>query len=1144
MNANSVSLGFSTITVTSNSASFTNVTGSADASINLVNGGLSSNGDLLLKSLSADAGSNISALNTVTIDQTVDIAAPSPSGISTLTLNPGAVANIGDNVGGTGLNSLILNGNSEITFHQTTGGNGNFMPGVISGSGTLNVDGGGTLSFNQAATYTGLTTIASGTTLRVTNLAGDVTDNGHLEFFQGGPFTYPGNLTGSGDVTIGFVDITFSGTNNYTGGTTVTGILRGTTSSLPGDFLINGGLIFDQGFAGTHTGTLTGGGQLELDAGDVTLAGTSNYTGGTVIVGGTLIGDTGSLQGNIDNGSALVFSQPGTGTFVGSITDVGTVTVDGQGTGNVTFQNANSYGGGTTIQNGTLTVLDDSRLGALAGGLTFNNGTLAYQTTLDTSRAVNLVADGTFQVPGANVVGLLGNITGTGRLVKTGTGTLRLDGSNSYGGGTLVSQGTLQGTTTSLQGAIVDNAALVFNQNFAGTYAGNLSGTGSVLIDGGGTVTFSGTNNYSGGTTIQNNSTLQGTTTSLQGNILDNAHLIFNQGDSGTYAGNISGTGNVVISGGGVVTFTGTNNYNGGTTIQNASTLVGNTTSLQGSIVDNAGSTLQFNQTTNGTFSGAITGSGNLVKSGAGTLFFNTSQAGFAGATSVIDGTLSLNATLGGNVSVTNSGTLTGTGTVSGNLGVSNGGILFLTAPTDTFNVGGSYTQGTGGTYRTTINGLGQSSLLNVAGNLNLSGDTTLLIDSADGNYSSSFTYHVAHAGLVNGTYAHVLAVNPIFTPQASYTATDIFINFSGSFLNIAQTFNEQQVANQLNGLTSPTPAQQAILDALASIPTADAILALNQMTGQQYAAALFTAELENEQFLRQLYNPLRPMIGDPCAANRCGCGWQGWVQATGGHGHFDGNHDASPISLNDYSVAAGAGKRVSQAWFVGGALSYAREDLSYKVIGGSGTSNSFLGGLYGLYRPSSYYAFGDIALGYNHHQVRRQIDIGDLHFQPRGTADIFQGTAYVEAGKDFLFPCLLAQPFVGIEGGYYTHGNFSEETGTPLDLSVEGRGYGAVYSRLGLHFATPRMGSDIYVGADCAWQYRLTSVKNHTQEHFNDFGTEFPIHGFNLMRNMFDGDLFIAKALGRGDVFAQGGLQIGNNATCYEVTVGFSTAW
>ncbi len=97
-------------------------------------------------------------------------------------------------------------------------------------------------------------------------------------------------------------------------------------------------------------------------------------------------------------------------------------------------------------------------------------------------------------------------------------------------------------------GNVVDNGALIFNRSNALTYAGVVSGTGSLTQAGAGTLTLTGANTYTGGTTISAG-TLQvgsgGTTGSLVGNIVDNGALIFNRSNPLTYAGAISGTGSL-----------------------------------------------------------------------------------------------------------------------------------------------------------------------------------------------------------------------------------------------------------------------------------------------------------------------------------------------------------------------------------------------------------------------------------------------------------------------------------------------------------------------------------------------------------------------------------------------------------------------
>src|SRR4029077_16704510 len=128
----------------------------------------------------------------------------------------------------------------------------------------------------------------------------------------------------------------------------------------------------------------------------------------------------------------------------------------------------------------------------------------------------------------ASNTALAAAISGTGSFVKQGAGTLTLTGANSYSGGTTVSGGILQGDTTSLQGSITNNAAVVFDQATTGTYAGAMSGTGGLTQQHNGTLILTRANPYSGSTTVSGG-ILQGDTTSLQGSITNNAAVVFDQ---------------------------------------------------------------------------------------------------------------------------------------------------------------------------------------------------------------------------------------------------------------------------------------------------------------------------------------------------------------------------------------------------------------------------------------------------------------------------------------------------------------------------------------------------------------------------------------------------------------------------------------
>ena len=207
-------------------------------------------------------------------------------------------------------------------------------------------------------------------------------------------------------------------------------------------------------------------------------------------------------------------------------------------------------------------------------------------------------------------------------VIDSGTVTLQSLNVINPGSPITVNGGSLIDATGSLHGAITNNGSVQFDppSGTNDTYEGNMSGTGSVTIAGAGPVAFTGTNTYTGGTTVDIHSTLIGTTASLTGPITDNWIVQFNQSTNGTYAGNISGTGGVEISNTGIITMTGANNYTGSTLVDAGSVLMGTTTSIQGQIFDLG--TVVFNQSTSGTFAGAISESGAVQISGGGTVTF------------------------------------------------------------------------------------------------------------------------------------------------------------------------------------------------------------------------------------------------------------------------------------------------------------------------------------------------------------------------------------------------------------------------------------------------------------------------------------------------------------------------------------------
>ena len=127
----------------------------------------------------------------------------------------------------------------------------------------------------------------------------------------------------------------------------------------------------------------------------------------------------------------------GSTTFSGAINDgAGTVALVMSGTGTQVLAGSSNYSGGTTLQNGVLSVSHDYNLGAATGALTLTGGTLQATGgfTLSSSRTVTVGAATINVASGTLIYG--GAIAGTGAatLTKIGAGMLQLDGNNTYTG--------------------------------------------------------------------------------------------------------------------------------------------------------------------------------------------------------------------------------------------------------------------------------------------------------------------------------------------------------------------------------------------------------------------------------------------------------------------------------------------------------------------------------------------------------------------------------------------------------------------------------------------------------------------------------------------------------------------------------------
>lgn len=585
--------------------------------------------------------------------------------------------------GNSTLGYLIVNNANRYTVQNSTlvfDVNAGQAQIVNQGAGGLTIN--STISLNDALTLTqagsGNVTLGNainGTSRNITiagSGAGVVTISGSIN-------TTTGTLTKTGESTL-----VLSGTNTFTGNTTINGGVlairnENNLGANPGSFnatqlTLNGGTLrtevaavtindanrgvtigaaggtFDTSsnltiataVAGSGSLTKTGDGTLSLTSTANTHSGSVAIDAGTLsISGGSAIGNNstvtmaegagftvnatetiGSLAGagllNLAAGTLTTGGNNNSTAFSGNITGPGALTKAGNGT--FTLSGSSNYTGIVTVSTGTLVAASDSALGTTAAGTSITSG-----ATLAITGGVNLGAEAlTLRGTGVDNGGALRNLSGENSLggpiglatdstIASDAGTLTLSGAIARSGG------TNRALTTSGSGAIV--------------ISGNIANTITTLTkNGGGNLTLSGANSYTGLTSVTG------------GTLVISSNTALGATGSGTTVSNgtlaLSGSGlstaeNLTLNGQGVDAAGALRNLAGNNTVSGTITL-----GSEVSVGANTGTSL--------TSSGVISGGFGLTKVGDGTLVLSAANI-YTGTTAVNAGVLEVrnNSSLG-----------------------------------------------------------------------------------------------------------------------------------------------------------------------------------------------------------------------------------------------------------------------------------------------------------------------------------------------------------------------------------------------------------------------------------------------------------------------------------------------------------------
>jgi autotransporter-associated beta strand protein len=943
--------------------------------------------------------------------------------------------NIGESVAGVQVQQLG-NGTLILSGTNTYSGGTTINTGILQVTNNSSV-GTGTVTLQDGTFQATVSGLSFSNNFKINNTVG-----GSFIDANGNPLTIAGNITdGSGgpgkltvlDSSFGSGVVFLTGTNTYTGGTTICScaMLQLGDTSHTGSIV---GAVTNLGVFDIVNANTTGITSIDNNGGlttfhNATSASTmaiTNQNGGETDFGVAFGTDTATAS------HSTITNRSGGTTVFNAMTTAGSATITNNG-GEIGFADASSAGSANIT----------NRFG----------GTIFFGIPIPGSTDTSTAGNATIDNNNAGVIFSAFTNAGTATITNRNGGGVEFFESASAASATIinnnngfVSFGQPVGTDTPTAGhATITN-------NFGGETAFNAFSTaGNAII----------TTNAGGTTLFFDNSTGGNAQFITNGTgFVDFTESIGPNGDGRITAGSIAGSGFYYIGGGNTL-IVGSNNLS---------------TSVTGVIADNDPC-------------GCTSGPGSLEKVGTGTLTLSGINT-YTGTTTVFGGVLDVEGSIASSVftTVNSGGALTGAGTV-GNTLIAAGGI-FLPGngpPGSSTTVAGNLAFQSGALYLVQLNSV-TSTFANVSGTATLAG--TVGASFAPGStvmkQYSIMTFTGGRSGTFDG--AGVIGASGGLVATVSYDPTHAFLNFALNYgaapgLNA----NQQKVGNTLNnffnanggipvafatlapaGLTQvsgelATGTQQATFDAMNLFLglLTDPFIGGRGSSGATSGGAPQFADEDGDAsaYARKSNAAQGPFAKIPTKADAARNDvldphWSVWGSAYGGGSTTSGNAavGSNDTSARAFGFVAGADYRISPFTLAGFALGGGGTNFSVNGSG-FGRSDLFQAGAFVRHTVGAAYVTGALAYGFQDVTTDRTVTVaGADHLHAEFNANAYSGR--VEGGYRVATPWLGITPYAAGQFTTYSLPAYAEQalsgTGT-FALNYAAKDVTASRTELGL---------------------------------------------------------------------------------------------